>query len=84
MSSMHSLFSRLVLAPNGPLIVTGAFIAVIALIGLTFLISTIEGARVARNKKSGSKPPTLPYVIPFLGHLPEFISDTRKFLARVS
>lgn len=81
MSSIHSVLSRLLLAPDGLLFVT---VAVLALVGLTYLISTIEGDRIARNKKHGSKPPTLPFLIPLLGHLPEFISDTRKFLARVS
>jgi hypothetical protein len=57
---------------------------VAAIIRLTFVLSTVQGSRVARNKIHGSKPPTLPYVVPMLGHLPEFLSDTKSFFARVS
>jgi hypothetical protein len=57
---------------------------VAAIIRLTFVLSTVQGSRVARNKIHSSKPPILPYIIPMLGYLPEFLSDTKSFYARAS
>jgi hypothetical protein len=81
MSSLHGILAYLPPGTRGILTVIGV---VAALVGLTFVLSTLQGARVARNKIHGSKPPTLPYAIPVLGHLPEFLSDTKSFLARAS
>jgi hypothetical protein len=69
------------LAPHGLLALIGTLISITA---LTYLISTVQGAITVRNKHHGSRPPKLPYTFPLLGHLPEFLKDTLKFLARAT
>jgi hypothetical protein len=59
-------------------------VTLITVTTLTYLVTTIQGAFAARNKSRKSSPPTLPYAIPLLGHLPEFLKDTRKFLDRAT
>jgi hypothetical protein len=66
---------------NGLLTVAVTLISVTA---LTYLVTTIQGDLAARNKSHKSTPPTLPYAIPLLGHLPEFLKDTRNFLERAT
>ena len=56
----------------------------IGVAALTYLISTIQGAVTVHNKRHGARPPKLPYATPLLGHLPEFLKDTMKFLARAT
>lgn len=80
-SAIHSRLDDLPLTYNGLLALLGTFLSVTA---LTYLISTIQGAVTVRNKRHGSRPPKLPYAIPLLGHLPEFLKDTLKFLARAT
>lgn len=80
-SAIHSRLDDLPLTYNGLLALLGTFLCITA---LTYLISTIQGAVTVRNKRHGSRPPKLPYAIPLLGHLPEFLKDTLKFLARAT
>ncbi len=56
----------------------------IGIVALKYLISTIQGAITVHNKRHGARPPKLPYATPLLGHLPEFLKDTMKFLARAT
>ncbi|KAJ5355380.1 uncharacterized protein N7496_012592 [Penicillium cataractarum] len=79
--TINSRFGDFQLAPNGLVAVIGTLIGITA---LTYLLSTIQGALTVRNKHHGSRPPKLPYTIPLLGHLPEFLKDTLKFLARAT
>jgi hypothetical protein len=81
MSAVHGRFGDLLFTSNGLLTLIGTLISITA---LTYLASTIQGAVTVRNKRHGSRPPTLPYAIPLLGHLPEFLKDTRKFLVRAT
>lgn len=81
MPAIHSRIGDLRLTSNGLLALLGTFISITA---LTYLISTIQGAVTVRNRRHGSRPPKLPYAIPLLGHLPEFLKDTMKFLARAT
>jgi hypothetical protein len=79
--AIRSRIGDLRLAYDGLLPLIGTFLCVAA---LTYLISTIQGAITVRNKRHGSRPPKLPYATPLLGHLPEFLKDTMKFLARAT
>lgn len=81
MLNLQNSLSHLQLVPHGILAVIGVGVTFIL---LTYLTSTIQGARIAHRKPNGSQPPTLPYLIPVLGHLPEFLSNTKKFMARVT
>lgn len=79
--AIHSRLDGLSLASSGLLAVLGTILSVTT---LTYIISTTQGAATVRNKRHGSRPPKLPYAIPLLGHLPEFLSDTLKFLAKAT
>lgn len=81
MSAIDNRLEDLPLTSNGLLALFGTFLSIIA---VAFLISRIQGAATVRNKRHGSRPPKLPYAIPLLGHLPEFLMDTLKFLARAT
>ncbi|KAJ9260157.1 hypothetical protein DTO212C5_8537 [Paecilomyces variotii] len=48
----------------------------------TYFIVLAQGILTVRNKKDGSLPPTVPYAIPFLRHLPAFIRDRERFLGK--
>lgn len=48
----------------------------------TYYVVLALGILTVRNKKDGSLPPTVPYTIPFLRHLPAFIRDKEKFLSK--
>ncbi|KAJ5811904.1 hypothetical protein N7474_008205 [Penicillium riverlandense] len=69
------------LTSDGFLALFGTFISVIA---VTYLISAFQGAITVRYQRHGSRPPKLPYATPLLGHLPEFLKDNMKFLARAT
>ncbi|KAJ5503859.1 hypothetical protein N7463_006733 [Penicillium fimorum] len=78
---IQTQFWDLVFTPGGLLALVGTCISITV---FTYLFSTIQGAIIVRNKRDGSHPPTLPYAIPLLGHLPEFLKDPRKFLERAT
>lgn len=81
LSAIYGRFGDLMLTPNGLLALLGTCVSIIA---LTYLTLTIQGAATVRNKRHGSDLPTLPYAIPLLGHLPEFLKDARKFVTRAT
>lgn len=49
---------------------------------LTYSISLVRGILTVRNKKDGSLPPTVPYAIPLLRHLPSFMRNREGFLGK--
>ena len=62
--------------------ITTALIAILLPFVLTYIITTWNAATAAKDKSAAStRPPTLPYMIPWLGHAVEFISDGGRVLA---
>lgn len=56
--------------------------AVLLITTLTYSYSSICAAIRVRNKADGSPPPTLPYAVPLLGHVPEFLWDAENFITK--
>lgn len=63
-------------------------LVVIGLFLLTLLIPSLRGGRdaaVARTTSSGLKrPPTLPFAVPFLGHLFQFLWDGHSLMSNAA
>ena len=53
-----------------------------AVVTAIYLVSSVRGAQAVPDEGDGSQPPLLPYALPLLGHLPEFLWNTEKFLQR--
>jgi hypothetical protein len=78
----HALFeSWLIAVPSSFIAIAGTLIGISA---LTYLISTAQSALLAISKADGRSPPTLPYAIPLVGHLVEFLKDNKQFLTRAT
>jgi hypothetical protein len=59
-------------------------VVVISTLLLTFLVTTAQGTWALRHKGKAGYPPPMPYMIPFIGHLPQFLRDAKGFLARAT
>ncbi|KAL1987108.1 hypothetical protein VTN96DRAFT_4714 [Rasamsonia emersonii] len=67
------------LLPNSSL----AAVLLATILILTYTVTSIKGHLTARLKPEHRRsPPTLPYAIPFLRHLPQWLIDEKGFLSR--
>ena len=63
-----------------PLSASAATCIILAIVGVAY-----HFVLAASHKHSdGRPPPSLPFAIPLLGHLPEFLYNTQKFLKRAT
>lgn len=51
---------------------------------LTYLVTRWRFGIVLRSKKKGKEPPTLPYMIPVLGHAVPFAWNTRRAISTIT
>jgi len=61
-------------------IVTAFLITAFAITILTTRIITGNGTIQSEGAGKGSRPPMLPYWVPFIGHLPKFLHDPETLL----
>lgn len=55
-----------------------------AVLIVTYLVSTMRGTMAVRNKDVGGRPPMLPYLVPLIGHVPEFVWNMEGFLSKAT
>lgn len=58
-------------------------LALLASVGLFYLISFAQDTPTAQNSKA-RKPPILPFSVPLVGHLFQFLWNTQKLLSKTS
>ncbi|KAM3555214.1 hypothetical protein ARSEF4850_006118 [Beauveria asiatica] len=80
-SILGSIIDWRVFAPIGVHTVVWSLVAIIS---LTYITTSLQGAKAARKASGGSEPPTLPYAVPVLGHLPEFLWSAENFLRKAT